>query len=76
MKVMITAYAKVTLSKSVEMSEDDFQNYQILVDGTGLSNREIDLGIAKIADKYGFGYGDDIDDMEDPEEVTFERITD
>lgn len=74
MKVIITAEARVHLSKIVEMSEEDFEKYQQIIDSTGFSYREIDQQIATLADKYGFGYGDDIEDMEDPEEVTFEIL--
>ena len=72
MKVIITAEARVHLSKIVEMNEEDYEKYKEIVDSTGLSYREIDQEIAKLADKYDFGYGDDIEDMEDPEEVTFQ----
>ena len=73
MKVIITAETRVHLSKIVEMSEEDYEKYkEIVVDSTGLTYREIDQEIAKLADKYDFGYGDDIEDMEDPEEVTFQ----
>lgn len=74
MKVIITAEARVHLSKIVEMNEEDYEKYKEIVDSTGLSYREIEQEIAKLADKYGFGYGDDIEDMEDPEEVIFEIL--
>lgn len=73
-KVIITAEARAHLSKTVDMTEEDFKKYQEIIDSSDLNYREIDQQIAILADKYGFGYGDDIEDMEDPEEVTFELL--
>lgn len=70
-KVIITAEAKVKLSKTIYMQQEDYDKYLELVD-SDLSNREIDKEISVLADKYNFGYLSDIEDMDDPEEVTFE----
>lgn len=71
MKVIITAEAKVKLSKIVEMDENDYKKYLEIIDSSA-SNRDIEAQIAEIACNYHFGYGNDIEDMDDPEEVTFE----
>lgn len=71
--VDITAEAKVRLSKVVEMSMEDYEEYLTLLD-SDLTNRELEEEIANIAFKYNFGYGDDISDMDDPEEITFEAL--
>ncbi|MBK5075185.1 hypothetical protein I2492_19490 [Budviciaceae bacterium CWB-B4] len=72
--VSISAEMKVKLSKTVEMDEEDYEEYLSLVDSE-LSYSDIDSKIAAIAHKYNFdGSPDDWVDFDDPEEIEFKVI--
>lgn len=69
----ITGESRVYFSKIVEMEKADYEKYLSIID-SDLSFRYIDSAVAELADKYGFGYGDDISHYDDPEEVAFTPI--
>ncbi|EDK0891441.1 hypothetical protein K5L81_001821 [Salmonella enterica] len=73
-KVVIQAAATARFSKMVEMEKADYDKYLQICEEWS-SAREVDEQIKEIAFKYGFdGGGDDIEDIDDPEDIEFELV--
>ncbi|MGP2408054.1 hypothetical protein V2A84_00125 [Yersinia sp. 2553 StPb PI] len=69
MKVSIEATMVVSLSKLVEMTQEDYEQYQkICAEGESLDER-----IGEIAFKYGLGIND-VCDEKNPEDIVFEIV--
>lgn len=68
-KVCMTAYQRVELSKVVEMDRKDYDEYVRLC-GSDLRARELDKRINDIASRYGLD-GEQVD-WDEMEETTFE----
>ncbi|EIJ4205249.1 hypothetical protein LI513_002792 [Salmonella enterica] len=73
-KVVITARSTVEFRKTVEMDKADYDKYLQICEEWS-SAREVDEQIKEIALKYDFdGGGDDIEDIDEPEETEFELV--
>lgn len=70
MEVTITARQEVMLSKVVDMSAEDFAEYERLT--SGRIGRAEDDAILRIANKYDFDRADNQIDWDTPDEITFE----
>ena len=74
MKVKITADVKATMYREVEMSEEDFADYESICEQeSGMSMMQMDRAIFGIASKYGFDFND-VSFDDEPEEVIFTKI--
>ncbi|MGI3396940.1 hypothetical protein [Providencia stuartii] len=72
--VQITCRQLVVYCKNVEMSIEDFNKYDQLINAD-MTNSEIDSQLADIAYKYGFSCSDDnYLDSNEPEEIEFQKI--
>ncbi|ELI0559712.1 hypothetical protein Q8U35_004547 [Salmonella enterica] len=73
-KVVITARSTVEFRKTVEMDKADYDKYLQICEEWS-SAREVDEQIKEIAFKYDFdGGGDDIEDIDEPEDIEFELV--
>ncbi|EAS0531585.1 hypothetical protein JOU96_004526 [Salmonella enterica] len=73
-KVVIRAEATARFSKTVEMDKADYDKYLQICEEWS-SAREVEEQIKEIALKYDFdGGGDDIEDIDEPEETEFELV--
>ncbi|ECX9222991.1 hypothetical protein RJP41_002932 [Salmonella enterica] len=73
-KVVITARSTVEFRKTVVMEKADYDHY-LKICTEWSSAREVEEQIKEIAFKYGFnGGGDDIEDIDEPEDIEFELV--
>ncbi|EDA8690927.1 hypothetical protein A4L51_19975 [Salmonella enterica subsp. enterica serovar Newport] len=73
-KVVITARSTVEFRKTVVMEKADYDRY-LKICTEWSSAREVEEQIKEIAFKYGFdGDGDDIEDIDKPEDIEFELV--
>ncbi|EDJ1431585.1 hypothetical protein AB6J24_001089 [Salmonella enterica] len=73
-KVVITARSAVEFRKTVVMKKADYDLY-LKICTEWSSAREVEEQIKEIAFKYGFdGNGDNIEDIDDPEDIEFELV--
>ncbi|EGC5694152.1 hypothetical protein H9S13_001152 [Salmonella enterica] len=73
-KVVIRAEATARFSKTVEMDKADYDKYLQICEEWS-SAREVEEKIKEIALKYDFdGGGDDIEEIDEPEETEFELV--
>ncbi|ENR3786325.1 hypothetical protein ACEVK2_002730 [Salmonella enterica] len=73
-KVVIRAEASVKFRKTVVMEKADYDRY-LKICTEWSSAREVEEQIKEIAFKYGFdGGGDDIEDIDEPEDIEFELV--
>lgn len=75
-RVAITCELRSKYCKYVDMSRDDFEKYDQLIN-SDMKNHEIDSKLSDIAAKYGFSCRDENWlDGDEPEEFEFELVID
>uniref|UniRef100_A0A3B0M8M5 Uncharacterized protein n=1 Tax=Arsenophonus endosymbiont of Trialeurodes vaporariorum TaxID=235567 RepID=A0A3B0M8M5_9GAMM len=71
-KVKIVADVSATCNYIVDMNEEDYRKFEVIIDSQ-MTSREINNAILGIACKYGIYDMDNID-IEEPEDIECHRI--